>query len=155
MAAMQMVDVSRQVRFQMQDGYRCPYCKEKNKTESIHETFRDYDDETDRLWGTCEFCGKDFHLQGKKINRNAAIHAHTQCRCGRHFLFFHERDARMVRFTKRLGSPYVRCPYCRRKVLLLTPETLARYWLSVGLQLVRIYVTRQRRALRRALQGRV
>ena len=151
---MQLVDVAHQVRFQMRDWYRCPHCRNKNVTERIHESFKDYDVSTDRLWGTCQQCGRDFQLQGKAIITKAAIHPHSQCRCGRHFLFYHERDVRIVRFTKRLGSPYVRCPYCRRLVLLFTPATPVRYWLSAILQKLRILAARQRRALRRALQGR-
>lgn len=149
-----MVDISRQVRFQMRNRYRCPICLNMNVTERINESFHDYDENTDRLWGTCHNCGEDFQLQGKAITRKVAIPAHSQCRCGRHFLFYHERDVRIVRFTKRLGSPYVRCPYCRRLVLLFTPATPVRYWLSAILQKLRILAARQRRALRRALQGR-
>src|SRR6266567_4977672 len=87
LAGIQLVDVRRQVRFLMYGRYRCSHCRKKNKTESIHETFRDYDKETEQLWGTCLHCGMDFQIQGKAIIRKAAVQGHEQCRCGRHFLF--------------------------------------------------------------------
>ena len=154
MAEIQLVDVSRQIRFQMRDWYRCPRCGKNNGTENIHLSFKNYDVGTDKLWGTCEFCEADFQLQGKTIIRMAAIPAHSKCQCGRHFLFFNERDAQLVRFTKRLKAAYVRCPHCRLLAFLFTPDSPGRYWLSVGLQKLRIQIARQRRALRHALQGR-
>jgi transcription elongation factor Elf1 len=149
----ELVDVWRQERFELRNRYRCPHCLKKSKTESMHESFRDYDKKTQQLWSTCQHCRMDFQIQGKRIIQKAAIPTHKQCLCGRHFLFFNERDVQLIRFSKFLGSPFVWCPYCRRKVLLFTPETPVRYWLSVAWQRLRIQVARQRRAFRRAQRG--
>jgi len=147
-----LIEIKRQERFDMKNKYRCPHCCKRNRTESIVESFHDYHPDTQKVWGTCGFCGDDFQLQGKQIILKVVIPVHSQCRCGRHFLFNLVRDARIVRFSRMLGSPFVRCPYCRRQVFLQTPEKPFQYWLSVWLQRLRIFVARQRRALGRLFE---
>jgi hypothetical protein len=58
-----------------------------------------------------------------------------------------------VRFSKFLGTPFIKCPLCKRTVYLLTPEKPVRYWLALGWQRLQIQFKRQRRAFRRALRG--
>ena len=150
----ELVDVWKQANFVLRNRYRCPHCRKKNKTESILESFKDFDKATEKLWGTCRHCGEDFQLQGKATIRKATIATHTECRCGRHFLFFLERDIQLVRFSRFLETPYLKCPLCRRKVLLRTPGKPVRYLLAVGWLQLLIQVARQRRAFRRTFQRR-
>lgn len=153
MADIELIDIWTQERYELRNRYRCPHCLNKNKTESIHESFRNYDKESERLWGTCQHCGEDFQLQGKAVIKKATIRAHSMCHCGRHFLFFQSRDVQLVRFSKFLGTPFLKCPFCRRKVFLHTPETPVRFWLSVGWRQLCIKVSKNRRAFRRVLRG--
>lgn len=146
---MHMVELLRHERFQLKDDYRCPHCQKLNVTESIHDSFKSYDASTFKIWATCGYCQKDFQLQGWAKIRKAAVPAHSICRCGRHFVFSLQRDADRVRFAKRLGYPYVKCPNCKRKFILHTPYNPLRYFLAIRLQRMKRLYKRQCKAIER------
>ena len=142
-----MSEIVRHERFRLPTDCKCPHCGKANITENIHTTFRDYDADKFRMWADCEYCHQPFQLQGWAKVRKAAVPTHSQCRCGRHFLFNLPRDSDRVRFGRFLGYPYIRCMHCKRKFILLTPFNPVRYWLATRYQRFELFYRRNIQAL--------
>ena len=122
----------------------CPYCSAKNRTKLMSESFRDLDNATMKIWASCMSCDKEFQLQGKVITLKAAIPAHIECPCGRHFMFYLKRDFDNVMFTYFFSAPYIYCVNCNRRVLIKTPTTPFRYLMLLTWLKIRKFVNRQR-----------
>jgi transcription elongation factor Elf1 len=143
----EMVEICRNERFLLPQNYTCPHCNYKNDVENINNSLRDYDEPTQTIWASCELCQKAFQMKGKAILRKAVIPVHSRCKCGRHFLFSLVRDVEMVRFSKHLRYPFIKCAHCKRQHIIITPENLFRYWLAVRIQHLQYLYKKQCRAV--------
>ena len=146
---MKLVTIRQQVKFEVRNKYRCPHCRKSNITARVINQSYGYDESDHTFSLDCEFCGKEFRVQGKNVVHEASIPAHVICRCGRHLLFHLERDAKLVKFLP-IGTPYIQCAYCRQRIILYTPLTPARFYADLFVQKIVAFVMRHKRLLRRA-----
>lgn len=146
---MELITIKRQVNFELRKSFMCPQCHKKNQTERVINTFENYNENDHSFTGTCQFCGGEFKGKGRPIIQQASIPKHSACRCGRHFLFHLERDVRAVKFSP-IGSPYIECPYCRRRFLLFTPLTPFKFYINLLIQNIVDVTLRKSRALKRS-----
>lgn len=146
---MELITIKRQVNFELRKSFRCPHCHNKNQTERVINTFENYNENDHSFTGTCEYCSGEFVGKGRPIVQQASIPKHSVCKCGRHFLFHLERDVRSVHFSP-IGSPYIQCPNCRRRLLLFTPLTPFKFYINLLIQKIVDVTLRKSRALKRS-----